>query len=171
MSKGIVRLPGPWFNIKMPFYQCRKSHCGDKTILRPSYLHNGISYTDKMTSLYWIRAQIPIAHYSEHLYLLILIIHKMDLHHTNCHRWTWWLWISWYHNCSDIGDHQPIICTKTNVIRITSDSTWVMLQPSNKLCMIVAANHWAHTGDCFNLKIQFYQYMNSHYKDRMLLSL
>ena len=27
-------------------------------ILRPSYLHNGISYTGKITSLYWIRAQI-----------------------------------------------------------------------------------------------------------------
>ena len=37
-----------------------KSHCGDKTILRPSYLHNGISYTGKMSSLYWIGAQIPI---------------------------------------------------------------------------------------------------------------
>ena len=48
--------PGPWFNIKMTSYQYRKSHCGDKTILRPSYLHNGISYTGKTTSLYWIRA-------------------------------------------------------------------------------------------------------------------
>ena len=48
--------PGPWFNIKMPSYRYRKSHCGDKTILRPSYLHNGISYTGKTTSLYWIRA-------------------------------------------------------------------------------------------------------------------
>ena len=27
----------------------------DKTILRPSYLHNGISYTGKRPSLYWIR--------------------------------------------------------------------------------------------------------------------
>ena len=45
---------GPWFNIKMSSYQYRKSHCGDKTILRPSYLHNGISYTGKTTSLYWI---------------------------------------------------------------------------------------------------------------------
>ena len=56
----ILRLlssPGPWFNIKMSSYQYRKSHCGDKTILRPSYLHNGISYTGKITSLYWIRAQ------------------------------------------------------------------------------------------------------------------
>ena len=52
----ISRRPGPWFNIKMTSYQYRKSHCGDKTILRPSYLHNGISYTGKMSSLYWIRA-------------------------------------------------------------------------------------------------------------------
>ena len=28
----------PWFNIKMLPYQCRKSQCGDKTILRPSYI-------------------------------------------------------------------------------------------------------------------------------------
>ena len=41
----------------MTSYQYRKSHCGDKTIWRPSYLHNGISYTGKMTSLYWIRVQ------------------------------------------------------------------------------------------------------------------
>ena len=47
---------GPWFNIKMSSYQYRKSYCGDKTILRPSYLHNGISYTGKTTSLYWIGA-------------------------------------------------------------------------------------------------------------------
>ena len=52
-----VKVPGPRFNIKMTSYQYRKSHCGDKTILRPSYLHNGISYTGKTTSLYWIRAQ------------------------------------------------------------------------------------------------------------------
>ena len=44
--------PGPRFNIKMTSYQYRKSHCGDKTILPPSYLHNGISYTGKTTSLY-----------------------------------------------------------------------------------------------------------------------
>ena len=49
-------IPGPWFNIKMSSYQYRKSHCGDKTVVRSSYLHNGISYTGKMSSLYWIRA-------------------------------------------------------------------------------------------------------------------
>ena len=51
--------PGPWFNIKMSSYQYRKSHCGDKTVVRSSYLHNGISYTGKMSSLYWIRALAP----------------------------------------------------------------------------------------------------------------
>ena len=38
--------------------QYRKSYCGDKTILRPPYLHDGISYTGKMASLYWTRVQI-----------------------------------------------------------------------------------------------------------------
>ena len=52
---------GGWFNIKMASYQYRKSHCGDKTILRPSYLHNGISYTGKTTSLYWIGQQFTSA--------------------------------------------------------------------------------------------------------------
>ena len=45
-----------WFNTKMPSYQYRNSHCGDKMILWLSYLHNGNSYTDKIMSLYWIRA-------------------------------------------------------------------------------------------------------------------
>ena len=48
--------PGPWFNIKMLSYQYRKFHCGDKTILWLSYLHNGISYTGKKAFLYWERA-------------------------------------------------------------------------------------------------------------------
>ena len=43
----------------MTFYQYRKSHCGDKTILRPSYIHNGISYTGEMSSLYWIGPLVP----------------------------------------------------------------------------------------------------------------
>ena len=46
-----------WFNIKMSSYQYRKSHCWDKTVVRSSYLHNGISYTGKMSSLYWISTQ------------------------------------------------------------------------------------------------------------------
>ena len=55
-TKHTKARPGPRFNIKMTSYQYRKSHCGDKTILRPSYLHSGISYTGKMTTVYRIRA-------------------------------------------------------------------------------------------------------------------
>ena len=51
--------PGPRFNIKMS-YQYRKSHCGDKTVVRSSYLYNGFSYTGKMSSLYWIGA-LPVS--------------------------------------------------------------------------------------------------------------
>ena len=57
MAADQLLTAGPWFNIKMPSYQHRISHCGDKTILRSSYLHNRISYTGKTTLLYLIRAQ------------------------------------------------------------------------------------------------------------------
>ena len=39
--------------MKMSSYQYRKSHCGDKTVVTSSYLHNVISYTGKITYLYW----------------------------------------------------------------------------------------------------------------------
>ena len=48
---------GPRFNIKMSSYQYRKSHCGDKTVVRSSYLHNRVSYTGKLAYLYWIGAR------------------------------------------------------------------------------------------------------------------
>ena len=51
--------PRPWFNIKMSSDRYRKSHCGDKTVVGSSYLHNGISYTGKMSSSYWIGALNP----------------------------------------------------------------------------------------------------------------
>ena len=59
-SDGHQQRPGPWFNIKMS-YQYRKYHCGDKTVVRSSYLHNGISHTGKISSLYWMGAQYIIS--------------------------------------------------------------------------------------------------------------
>ena len=58
LQSFFIKCSGGWFNKKMSSYKYRKSHCGDKTILRSSYLHNGTSYTGKMTSLYWIRALV-----------------------------------------------------------------------------------------------------------------
>ena len=60
--------PWPRFNIKMTSYQYRKSHWGEKTILRPSYLHNGISYTGKTISLYWIGVHKLVMHSSYQAY-------------------------------------------------------------------------------------------------------
>ena len=86
--KGIsilcIYTPGPRFNIKMTSYQYRKSHCGDKTIRRPSYLHNGISYTGKMTSLYWIRSQLPLPNEGIPGFMILFI----------------WCWSSWYFRCT-----------------------------------------------------------------------
>ena len=39
--------PGPGFNINMSSCRYMKSYCGDKTVVRSFYLHNGISYTGK----------------------------------------------------------------------------------------------------------------------------
>ena len=44
----------------MSSYQYKKSNCGDKTVVRSSYLHTGISYTGKASSLYWIGSHFPI---------------------------------------------------------------------------------------------------------------
>ena len=52
--------PGCWISAKMPPCQDRKSNYGDKTILQQSYLHNGIFYTVKKTSSYWIRSHPAI---------------------------------------------------------------------------------------------------------------
>ena len=41
----------------MTSYQYRKSHWGDKTVIRLPHLHYGISCTGKTSFLYWIRAQ------------------------------------------------------------------------------------------------------------------
>ena len=44
---------------KMSSYQYRKSRCGDKTVVRSSYLHNEMSYTRKMTYLYETNPRRP----------------------------------------------------------------------------------------------------------------
>ena len=48
---------GVAFNIKMPTYQHKNSHCQDKTILCPYYLPNEISCPGNKTYLYWIRVR------------------------------------------------------------------------------------------------------------------
>ena len=78
---GNMTEAGSWFNIKMSSYQYRKPHGGDKTVVRSSYLHNGISYTGKMLSLYWIRVLMLLWH---HL-LWTTKEDKMTLSYTHTH--------------------------------------------------------------------------------------
>ena len=75
----LIKRPRSWFNTKMSSHQYRKFHCGDKTILRPSYLHDGISYTGKMTSLYWIRA------------LTLMFLVRRDIYYIRLTRLKCWL--------------------------------------------------------------------------------
>ena len=48
ISSQYVNPSGPWFNIKMSSYHYRKSHCGDKTILRPSPQWDFLHWQDKI---------------------------------------------------------------------------------------------------------------------------
>ena len=117
------RQHGPRFNMKMTSYQHRKYHCGDKTILRPSYLHNGISYTGKTTSLYWIGAMMTFLFQYICIYLGFGI-HCQVIWITSLN-WSFFFWatiaarqpcwcilhlshlcrmfITWY-DCSDLGN-------------------------------------------------------------------
>ena len=54
MCRKRMLLPSLTF-LKLTFLQkYRKSHCGDNTDIRSSYLPNGNSYSGKISSLYWI---------------------------------------------------------------------------------------------------------------------
>ena len=72
--------PWSWFSIKMRYHK-RNSHCGDKTILWPSYLHNGISYIGKTASLYSI---LNRGH------CLVVNISWLSLSALPHRWWSWW---------------------------------------------------------------------------------
>ena len=81
---------GPWFNIKMSSYQYRKSHCGDKTVVRSSYLHNGISYTGKMSYLYWIGALVSASEgFISLLETCLILKKKINQIIWLCQKWMW----------------------------------------------------------------------------------
>ena len=85
-ASGVI---GGWFNKKIPSYQYRKSHCGDQTILRPSYLHNGISYTGKMTSLYWISVEWILQWYQGYCTWRVNVKNDLTLTHISVTLFSW----------------------------------------------------------------------------------
>ena len=58
---GAKKRLAPGFKIKMSSNQYRKCHCGNKPLLRSSYLYNGNSYTGKSASICWISSWHEIA--------------------------------------------------------------------------------------------------------------
>ena len=113
-------LPGPWFNINMSSYQYRKFHCGDKTTLRPSYLHNGISYTGKTTSSYWIS---PPAAYKSPLIQGISGTYQEKMPNVyptmmSSHGNVLFITLHWRHNDHDgISNRQPRGCLLNRLFR------------------------------------------------------
>ena len=126
----------------MPSYQYRKTHCGDKTILRPSYLHSGISYTGKVTSLYWIGARLfswfltSPGHCQQWCSGMSLLSHHQfsleQSHWAPTHGWGW-----------DMG---CLLCAINYCVQ-----------------MIIKAGSW------FSIKISFYQYKKSHCGDKTVV--
>ena len=95
ISIGTTKYTGGWFNINMTSYQYRKSHCGDKTILRPSYLHNGIFHTGKMSSLYWIGAHAFCATLTISNNELLDILQFVNEHQPDTKSWNVRYQVSW----------------------------------------------------------------------------
>ena len=123
-TRHLYVVTGPWFNIKMWSYQYRKSHCGDKTVVRSSYLHNGISYTGKMSSLYWTNPLVlfVISRVCEmviiNMRFAILIHYRLaNTNHLTCNTQAFPLYctrVSNLHNCTNI-DQELIDETESNI--------------------------------------------------------
>ena len=54
-------------DVVLPVYEI---HCGDKTVVRSSYLQNWISYTGKTTSLFWINPLVKAKTTSKWKYII-----------------------------------------------------------------------------------------------------
>ena len=73
------------FNIKMS-YQYRKSHCGDKKMLRSFYLHNWIFHTVKM-DIFILKQPSFIG--SLYIFVLIDVVADMSKAFILKHQWTY----------------------------------------------------------------------------------
>ena len=86
---------GGWFNINMSSLQYRKSHCGNKTILRPSYLQNGISYVAKRWHFYVIPGSCCVSRRFAYLRSKVWLQHVTIQVLKPEHSKITWLWMSW----------------------------------------------------------------------------
>ena len=103
---------GSSFNIKMSFYQYKKSYYGDKTLSWQSYLHNWISYTDNLHIRHHLniesRPRFSCSHVSPGdlcVFIALMILHKTTWYLVYGHSWDlhkllifyWNEWVSHFH--------------------------------------------------------------------------
>ena len=119
--------PGPRFNMNMLSYQYRKSHCGDKTVVRSFYLHNGISYTGKMSFLYWTGAVVPLAQgiYIHHNEMADRYMWGVTLLHNFKFDWSCFLELKWLFRCGHIYSiFHEIVCVFSEKMLIIKHTDW-----------------------------------------------
>ena len=136
-----------WFIANM-FYQSRKSHYGNETVLQPSYIHNEIFYTGKMTPLFWIRAH---NFYPTPATSPSFPIHPISRQHE--------------HILTDSNrvDKSVSYLAPPHIIEHLNrkvNSNWK--EPS---CLSLVKPR-LEPGDCLNIKMWSYQYRDSHFKDK-----
>ena len=72
--------PGHWFNIKMSSYQHRKFHCGDKAIIRLSYILMVLQIVSNCQGLHCLlQANIKVNTKSPHNWPFVRGIHRIPL--------------------------------------------------------------------------------------------
>ena len=164
--------PGPRFNIKILSYQYRKSHCGDKTVVRSSYLHNGISYTGKITSLYWIRA-LFILHSRYHYCWWPDDARSQDISSNGINP----VLLSWASFCEYFGEKLCCFCSRRELLFRSVWRCWAVNWGRLRLARNVmkwpprncsALWRWV-SGAWFNITMLFYQYRKSHCGDKMII--
>ena len=163
-------------------YQYRKSHCGDKTILRSSYLHNGISYTGKMTSLYWIKLRVLFQYWG---YLLCIGIPSIKIRQSWDHfiiimeSLCWWCDIfilRWSPDVQQINQHKTsywsiVTCYILCEAKVSQGSLYTSTQHEPHVCLVGSKQGqwlllsgkispscspaWVHTGTRLSLLFTF----------------
>ena len=135
-----AKASGPRFNKKMLSYQYRKSHCGDKTVVRSSYLHDGISYTGKTTSFYWIRALFVIQYISRYVNITWFVVFSYCLT-LSMHSRINWPWDNHRHNKTMYIFHDLYVwqdnSTKMSMVTTQLNMKFIWVSFQNHHCNII----------------------------------
>ena len=143
----------------MQSYQYRNSHCKNKTILWPSYVHNGISCTHKAAALYWIRALVTESLLTQcikrHLYSLSYTILSgitgvsSSCHHTGKNKRMQCRYNMMTPSNGNISALLAL-CEGNSPVLAPHKSQWRGALMFSLIC--VCTNSWANNGDAGDLR-------------------